>query len=129
MKRQPLFFAYRQLLHLYPRGFRERFAAEMLEIAESAELSEWPVVLTDTAVTIVRSWSRPSLRRLPVIECPELYLGAEPALRPARFVQGLMLAAAQVFVACLISTQPVWHPPAYPDHGVCGKVPVRLAGR
>jgi hypothetical protein len=48
--------AYRVLLQLYPPAFRRRFAAEMLELAEAAELGEWPVIFGDTSLGIVRCW-------------------------------------------------------------------------
>ena len=48
--------AYALLLRLYPRAFRERFAPEMLQIAESMAISEWPLVFSDTGIAIVRCW-------------------------------------------------------------------------
>jgi hypothetical protein len=48
--------AYRVLLQFYPPAFRRRFAEEMLELAEAAELGEWPLIFGDTSVGIVRCW-------------------------------------------------------------------------
>ncbi len=48
--------AYTLLLRLYPRQFSRRFAPEMLQIAEAAEASEWPLMFWDTGVAIVRCW-------------------------------------------------------------------------
>lgn len=48
--------AYAVLLWLYPRAFRERFAPEMMQIAESIAISEWPLVFSDTSMAIVRCW-------------------------------------------------------------------------
>ena len=47
---------YGLLLQMYPSAFRQRFATEMLELAATAELSEWPLILGDTSVAIVRCW-------------------------------------------------------------------------
>ena len=47
---------YGLLLQMYPSAFRQRFATEMLELATAAELSEWPLILGDTSVAIVRCW-------------------------------------------------------------------------
>ena len=54
--RRCLLFSYRILLATYPPTFRRRFAAEMLELASSAELSEWPLIFGDTGLAIVRCW-------------------------------------------------------------------------
>src|SRR5215472_10302510 len=54
--RRCLLFSYQILLATYPPAFRRRFAAEMLELASSAELSEWPLIFRDTALAIVRCW-------------------------------------------------------------------------
>ena len=48
--------AYAVLLRLYPRAFRERFAPEMMQIAESIAPAEWPLVFSDTSMAIVRCW-------------------------------------------------------------------------
>lgn len=48
--------AYRILLVFYPPAFRKRFAPEMLELAAAAELTEWPLIFSDTGVAIVRCW-------------------------------------------------------------------------
>jgi hypothetical protein len=47
---------YRVLLQCYPPAFRRRFAEEMLELAEAAELGEWPLIFGDTSLRIVRCW-------------------------------------------------------------------------
>jgi hypothetical protein len=47
---------YALLLRFYPQAFRERFAPEMMQIAESIAISEWPLVFSDTSIAIVRCW-------------------------------------------------------------------------
>lgn len=48
--------AYRILLVFYPPSFRRRFGLEMLELAAAAEMNEWPLILGDTSLGIVRCW-------------------------------------------------------------------------
>jgi len=117
-----LLFAYRQLLRLYPPGFKERFTEEMLDVAESADISEWPLIFGDTSLTIVRTWLQPEKRRLPLTAiAPVNYLSlAEPALKPMKLVGGLGMAALLVVIASYISTRTVWNLPACAHH-VCGK--------
>jgi hypothetical protein len=126
---QQLLFAYRYLLRLYPAGFRQRFAEEMLEIAESAELSEWPLIIGDTSVTIVRSWLQPGgSRSTATASGPSEYLSVgESPVKPWKLFQGLAMATILVLCACYVSTLTVWNLPYYPDDRVCGKVPIKLA--
>lgn len=125
-----LLFAYRQLLRLYPSGFRQRFAQEMLETAESADLSEWPLIFSDTGVTIVSTWLQPRAGRSTAAAVQGEYLSlGEPSVKPARLFQGLGVATAVVLLACYITTFTVWHLPTYPDDRVCGRAPVTLARR
>ena len=65
--RKCFLYAYRILLVLYPSSFRKRFAPEMLELAASAEITEWPLIFGDTSVAIVRCWVQgpPSTAALP----------------------------------------------------------------
>jgi hypothetical protein len=57
--RRCLLSTYRLLLLLYPYAFRQRFAPEMLELAEAAEADEWPLIFSDTSLAIVRCWLKP----------------------------------------------------------------------
>ena len=126
---QSLLFAYRYLLRLYPAGFRQRFAEEMLQTAKTAELSEWPLILGDTSVTIVRSWLQPRLSSPAVAASGTgeyLSVGESP-IKPWKLFQGLTLATALVLCACYISTLTVWHLPSYPDDVVCGKISAKTA--
>jgi|SRR5579864_337269 len=126
-----LLFGFRHLLRLYPAGFRQRFAAEMLELAEAAEPSEWPLIFSDTSVAIARSWLKPpvaSAVALAVRSDQYLSLG-ESAVKPLKLFQGLALATVLVLGACYISTLTVWHLPSYPDDRVCGKMPAKIAKR
>ena len=58
--RRCLLCTYRLLLQLYPYAFRQRFAPEMLELAEAADPDEWPLIFSDTSLAIVRCWLKPS---------------------------------------------------------------------
>lgn len=128
--RQSLLFAYRHLLQLYPAGFRRRFAEEMLHTAEAAELSEWPLILGDTSVGIVRIWLKPDASSAAVAIGSDQYLSlGESSIKPAKLFQGLVLATALVLGACYVSTLTVWHLPSYPDDAVCGKMPSKIAKR
>src|SRR5437899_11886815 len=51
-----LLLGYRLLLQLYPAVFRRRFASEMLELAEAAKPTEWPLIFGDTSIAIIRCW-------------------------------------------------------------------------
>jgi hypothetical protein len=126
-----LLFAYRLLLRLYPAGFRHRFAEEMLNTAEAAELSEWPLIFGDTSVAIARSWLKPdTTSAVAMASGPEQYLSlGESAVKPLKLFQGFALATVLVLGACYISTLTVWHLPSYPDDRVCGKMPTKMARR
>ena len=124
---RPLLFAYGYLLRLYPAGFRRRFAEEMLETAKAAELSEWPLIIGDTSVTIVRSWLQPSTC---LVTVPDAYVCVgESPIRPFKLFQGLAVATVLVLCACYLSTVTVWHLPSYPDDAVCGKMAAKTAKR
>ncbi len=58
--RRGLLLVYRFLLYFYPYAFRQRFATEMMQLAAEAEPGEWPLILGDTGLAIVRSWLEPS---------------------------------------------------------------------
>jgi hypothetical protein len=93
--RRCLLCAYRILLQLYRPAFRERFAPEMLELAETAELTEWPLIFGDTSVAIVRGWLEPPSRSTVVPAGPDAYLAlGQSALTPSRLVQGFVLSGA-----------------------------------
>jgi hypothetical protein len=94
--RRCLLFAYRILLATYPPVFRRRFAAEMLELAASAELSEWPLIFRDTGLAIVRCWLETSPRDAAVApDAAHGYLFSslgKSALPASRLLQGLVLS-------------------------------------
>lgn len=111
--RSSFLFTYRQLLRLYPASFRQRFAEEMIEVAELAEASDWPLILGDAGVSIVRSWLEPSAirtRPLATIHGQYVSLGESP-VNTTRMLQGLGVATALVLLACYISTVTVWNLP------------------
>ncbi len=94
--RRCLVFTYRFLLQLYPYAFRERFAPEMLELAEAAEPTEWPLIFGDTSVAIVRCWLEPaatSSTAVPAGHDAYPALG-ESTLTASRLLQGLVLSSA-----------------------------------
>jgi hypothetical protein len=100
--RRCLLFSYQILLATYPPAFRRRFAAEMLELASSAELSEWPLIFGDTCLAIVRCW----LETAPTDAAVEpdaahgyLALG-KSALPASRLLQGLVLSTVIVLSLC-----------------------------
>jgi hypothetical protein len=97
-----LLFTYRCLLQLYPPAFRQRFALEMLELAEAAEPTEWPLILGDTSVAIVRCWLGPARTSSTVVPAvPGAYLAlGESALSPSRLLQGLVLSTAIILGIC-----------------------------
>src|SRR5208282_2713844 len=95
--------AYRLLLLLYPSAFRKRFALEMLEIAESAEVAEWPLILGDTSVAILRCWFEGSPSTAALAE-PNAYLAlGESPVRRWGFLQGFVLTLAILVGLCYFS--------------------------
>jgi hypothetical protein len=129
--RSSFLFAYRQLLRLYPPGFRQRFAEEMFETAKAAQSSDWPLIIGDTGITIVRSWLLPDRIRssnLAAVHGQYLSIGETP-VRPLKLFQGLSVATILVLGACYISTLTVWHLPSYPDDRVCGRMPSKIERR
>lgn len=104
--RSCLLFAYRFLLRLYPCAFRERFAPEMMELAERAEPAEWPLILGDTSVAIVRCWLEPAATRstaLPAGQDAYLALGAFP-LTASRLLQGFAISVAIILGICYVGS-------------------------
>jgi hypothetical protein len=116
-----MLFAHRQLLRLYPAEFRERFAEEMIEIAKAAESSEWPLILGDTGLTILRRWLQPGpFRSHTLVTAPGQYLaiGASP-VDATKLLQGLAVASVVTLLACCISMSTAWHLPTDKDMA-CG---------
>jgi hypothetical protein len=110
--RSGLLFAYRQLLQLYPCSFKERFGAEMLEIAQAASLREWPFIFSDTGAAIIRSWlagTETSAESVPADGYVQL---ATFPVKPLKLFEGFALATALVLAASLLSTQTVWNLPS-----------------
>ena len=101
-----LLWVYRVLLLLYPPAFRKRFAAEMLELVAEAEAGDWPLILGDTSVAILRCWLEPaatSSAALPNGENAYLALG-ESGLTASRLFQGLALSVAIIFGLCYLGS-------------------------
>ena len=107
-----LFSAYRVLLRFYPPAFRQRFAAEMLEIAGAAEPSDWPLIFGDTGVAIVRCWIE-GTHSASVETEPTAYVPiGESQISVARMLPGMVLAGA--ILAGLFYVNNRWPPPC-PD--------------
>jgi hypothetical protein len=97
-----LLWAYGLLLQMYPPSFRQRFAPEMLELAEAAEPDEWPLIFGDTSVAIVRCWLRPGATgaaAVPAGQDAYLAVGGS-ALTASRVLQGFVLSAAILVGLC-----------------------------
>lgn len=95
--RRCLLFTYRFLLHLYPYAFRRRFATEMMQLATEADVSEWPLILGDTSLSIVRSWLDVSPRSSTAVPDQDAYVAiGGSALTASRLFQGLALALALI---------------------------------
>jgi hypothetical protein len=101
--------AYSLLLRFYPSGFRQRFGPEMLELAETAEPAEWPLIFGDTSVAIVRSWIEGSPSTTALTE-PNAYLaiGGAP-LRGSALIHGLVVSI--VLIAGFSYASYRWPPP------------------
>lgn len=100
--RRCLLCSYRILLQLYPCAFRQRFASEMLELAEAAAPGEWPLILSDTSLAIARSWLKPpaiSSTRAPAGQNAYLALG-ESGLAPSKVLLGFVLSSAIIVGLC-----------------------------
>jgi len=99
--------AYRFLLQFYPPAFRQRFAPEMLEVADAAELTEWPLIFGDTAVAIVRCWVDGSASTAAVAEHNAyISLGGSPVRS-----FGLGFALSAVVIVSLAYVGYRWPPP------------------
>jgi hypothetical protein len=109
--------AYRFLLQLYPSAFRKRFGPEMLELAEAAETTEWPLSFGDTSVVIIRSWAEAAATHSTATRAePNGYLAlGESSLTPSRLFQGFALAVAMILGLCYISSLEYWQLPSYPQ--------------
>jgi hypothetical protein len=109
--RRGLLGTYRLMLQLYPPGFRKRFAPEMLELAEAAEGTEWPLIFGDTGVAIIRCWIEGS-RSTAVLAEPNAYLSlGESPVRASALLQGFVLSLAIIVGLCWVSYRWV---PSYP---------------
>jgi len=98
-----LLFAYRILLQCYPPAFRQRFAPEMLEIAQLAEPMEWPLIFGDTTLAIVRCWLEGSQSTAATAD-PNAYVpvGASP-VSTFGLLRGFVLSVAIVVGLCYLS--------------------------
>jgi hypothetical protein len=107
--------AYSLLLRLYPSPFRRRFAAEMLELAAAAEPREWPLILGDTTLAILRFRLSPAVAMFDEAPAHIGALDSYPALGDSplsvvRLLQGFVLAAAILVGLWYISSLRYWEP-------------------
>lgn len=91
-----LLCAYRVLLVFYPPSFRRRFAPEMLELAEAAEISEWPLIFGDTGIGVVRCWLEGTHSTATLSQANAYVPLRESPIRAAVFIPGLVLSLAVV---------------------------------
>ena len=91
--RRCLLFSYRILLNFYPYAFRERFASDMMQMAAEAAPADWPLILGDTGLAIVRTWLHPAHPASVGATGQDAYvaIGGSPLSAP-RLIQGLALA-------------------------------------
>jgi hypothetical protein len=113
-----LLYAYRVLLRFYPPTFRTRFTPEMLEVAEAAELSEWPLIFGDTGITIVRRWLDPAVLEstAPCAE-PDAYLslGTSP-ISGFGLLRGFALSLVLILCLSCVTSVRYWTlPPSSPE--------------
>ena len=127
--RNCLLYAYRILLGFYPASFRRRFAPEMLELAAAAEITEWPLIFSDTGVGIVRCWIEGTHSTATLTETNAyMPLGKSP-ITATVFIPGLILSIVIVAGWSYVNYQ--WPPPC-PNgvHSVVRVVqPSRTAGK
>ena len=103
-----LLCAYRLMLVCYPPSFRKRFGPEMLELAAAAEPTEWPLILGDTSVAIVRCWLEGS-HSTSVAE-PNAYVPLrEPPISAFVLLPGLVLSV--LIIAGFSYVNYKWPPP------------------
>ena len=107
--RNCLLYAYRVLLGFYPASFRRRFAPEMLELAAAAEITEWPLIFSDTGVGIVRCWIEGTHSTATIAEANAYLPLREPPIRAAVFIPGLILSIVIVAGWSYVNYQ--WPPP------------------
>jgi len=105
-------YAYRTLLYLYPASFKIRFGLEMLQLAESAEPAEWPLIFGDTSIAVVRCWLQ-GTRSTAALAEPNAYvpLGAS-RISASVFLPGLVLSI--MIIAGFAYVNYRWPPPC-PD--------------
>jgi len=98
-----MLFAYGLLLRFYPPAFRRRFAVEMLEVAEAAAPTEWPLIFGDTSLAIVRCWIE-GTHSTAVLAEPDAYLALGES-RPSASVllHGLALSIMIIVGLCYVS--------------------------
>jgi hypothetical protein len=103
-----LLSAYRILLYLYPPAFRQRFAQEMLAVAEAAEATEWPLIFGDTSVAIVRCWLEGSPSTTAARSNAFLPIPGSP-IRGSAIIHGLVVSLVLISGFCYASYR--WPPP------------------
>jgi len=107
--RKCFLYVYRILLAFYPSSFRRRFAPEMLELAATAEATEWPLIFGDTSVAIVRCWLQGTHSTATLVE-PNAYVPLrESPISAFVLLPGLVLSI--VIIAGFSYVNYKWPPP------------------
>lgn len=123
--RRCFLFAYRLLLQLYPPAFKHRFGTEMFELAEACELPDWPLIIGDTTVGIVRCWLEGTHSAAGVTE-PNAYVPiGESPVKVFGLLQGVVLTVA--ILAGVAYANHRWPPPCpnslFPDQPISSSHP------
>jgi hypothetical protein len=94
--RRCLLCLYRFLLQFYPAAFKNRYSAEMLELAAATEPAEWPLVFGDTTLAIVRCWFGRGRSKASQTESDAYLALGESPIRGRVLLPGLALSIAIV---------------------------------
>ena len=115
--RKGFLLGYRLLLRLYPSSFRARFGPEMLKLAQAADRAEWPLIVGDTSIAIVRCWFEGTYSAALVPQTNAYLSLGESPVKPSRILQGMVLFLAIVGGVVYINHR--WPPPCpnslFPD--------------
>ena len=80
----------------------------MLELAEAAKPTEWPLIFSDTSVAIIRCWFE-GTRSTAVLAEPNAYLSlGESPVSGLELIQGLVLSIAIIVGLCYVNHR--WAP-------------------
>jgi len=104
-----LLLTYGLLLRLYPPAFRRRFGEEMLEVAEAADFSEWPLIFGDTSIAIVRCWLEGSPSTVATVDADAYVPLGQSRPSTSRLLPGLAISIMLIVGMCYAGYR--WPPP------------------